>query len=223
MKPVVLFLVVVFSLASRAREPESMVKTEIVTLALHDAVDGLFMWNGEKVVPFRSVPGGISPPVAYTGPATLVLHKTPGGFLNPDPPVAPVTTVPLPEGADRVLILVNKTGQGPLRLRALAVPFDSFRNGDYRVLNFSNREVRIRLGNENLTIPSGRSETLVNESWRTTTQDLNVMVGAQAGSEMKVYTSVWGHRNSRRTFLFIFDGETPEDPVMIRRVHDRAP
>ena len=221
MKKLMWILLCLASLPGTAQEPV-LLRTEIVTLALQDPVEGLFLWDGKKAVPFRAVPGGISLPVPYLGPANLVLRESAAAFLDNEAPPPPVAVAPLPLNADRVLGLAKKSEGHPLQLQVIPVPMDHFRNGDYRFLNYSSREVRIRLGDVSRTLASGHSEIISSPTLQAASQDVNIAVGSVTDGDMKVYASVWGHSPKRRTFIFLFDVETPDSPVIIRRVHDRG-
>jgi hypothetical protein len=79
------------------------------------------------------------------------------------------------------------------------------------------------LGGESLIVAPGGVETLSNSEWNTGSRDITIKLGSQTGEGMNVYSSVWGHRSNFRYFIFLFNGPTPESPLVIRRVHDRAP
>jgi hypothetical protein len=51
--------------------------------------------------------------------------------------------------------------------------------------------------------------------------DMEVRLGVRDGEEPQVvYSSVWGHRPGRRTFLFVIDRPDKFRPVDIRRFFD---
>jgi len=219
------FLSIVCALPGlRAREDEttSEIRTELVTLALHDPVSDLFIHNGETVVPFRSMPGGIGIPIPYEGPARLVFHRTEDAFLPDAPEQRPAATVTLPRNADRILLLVSQPANGPVRIKALPVDSSSLLGGDYRILNFSHKPIVLKMGAETLQLKPGRLGTLSAPAWRERSMDMPVHMGYPADTGIKTYSSVWGHRPTRRTFLLVFDGDR-SNTLNLRRVHDRPP
>lgn len=206
-------------------------RTEIITLSVDDAVGGLYFWNGEKPVEFRSVGGGLGPPMSYRGPrdlqlfdspeATMPASLAPGGAVSTATPVA---SVQLPEGAGRVLLLTRKQADGPLRLLAFPASFNEIQTGDYRFFNFSSHDVRILLDDETELLPSGQGKTFSNRTWQRNRKDLDIQLGATIDGQMRlVFSSVWGHNPDLRYFVMIFDGVHISSPLILRKVHDRLP
>lgn len=209
-----------------AREVPVQVETQLIALSLYDAVDGLYMWDGEKPVPFHAAVTDMRQPIPYKGPSRLVLHDTPEAFLveEPEQVPPPVAVVELPENAERVLLLCLKRESQPLRIVAYPVSFDSIQPGDYRFFNFASTPIRILLGDKNLTLNSGTVGTLTADSWRKDRKDLPIKLAAPVNGEVRmVKSTIWGHQPQKRYFVLIFDGSHISRPVVVRRVHDREP
>ncbi|MDF3130823.1 hypothetical protein P0Y35_16550 [Kiritimatiellaeota bacterium B1221] len=202
--------------------PPPQVKTELLTLALFEPVTDLYLFDGKEAKSFRSVPRGFGIPIPYQGPAELLLHRDPKAFLPEALPVSPAARIPLPAGADRVLILTGKNENAILRAKAIPLDSNRIKQGGYLVFNLSSKPIALKIGNQQSKIAGGAIGTLSHPDWEKDTLDLPVYMSYYLEGELKTFSSVWGHRPVRRNFLFIAETR-PEGPLKIRRTYDIPP
>ncbi len=203
--------------------PPPQVKTELLTLALFEPVTHLYLFDGKEVKPFRSVPRGFGIPIPYQGPAELILHRDPKAFLPEAEPVPPAARIPLPLGAERVLILTGKTDSPPLHMKAIPLDSSKVATGEYFVFNLSPQPVALKIGTRKLNIPAGATGRLSDPDWKKETLDLPVYMSYYIEDELRTFSSVWGHRPVRRNFLFVVEADAAGGPLKIRRTYDILP
>ncbi len=205
--------------SSLAQEPP--VQTEILTLALDEAVDGLFFQDAKAVVPFQANITGLSQPVSYVGPRRFILRSSAAEFAAKPPLPAPAAFVDLPLNANRVLLCCLKSENTSLKIIAYNISSSGSRAGDYRFFNFSKQVLSVNLGAESFALDSRFDRNISNQSWQSEVLDLPMQVATVVDRKAKpVYSSVWGHRPGRRNFVFMFDGSHPSKPINIRRFFD---
>ncbi|WFB36838.1 hypothetical protein P3T73_03555 [Kiritimatiellota bacterium B12222] len=217
------FLLLLKPIAFAEEEAPPQVKTEILSLSLFQPVSGLFLFNGEEVVPFKSVPRGFGIPIPYEGPASVPFYRDEKAFLPEAVPTQPDATVTLPLQSDRVLILTGNATSVPLPLKAIPIDTQKIRNGDYLIVNLSRRPVAFVIGGKQIKVAAGKIGFLTDPAWKEGILDLPVYMGYQSEGEMKTYSSVWGHRPTRRNFVFIFDRDQTDAAPELRRIYDTVP
>ncbi len=206
---------------------DDVVRTEIVTLSLKGGVPGYFIHNGDEVSEIRATTKGIGTPVTYRGPQVLAIYANRADAVVRQPdeaPTRPVMNVRLPPRQDRVLLVFSspegKEGGNPA-VHAVGISTEGLKEGDYRIFNLSHQTVYAILDNRKATIHPGKPVDLSSPAWRTGTMDMEVKLGVGDLNKVReVYSSVWGHRPGRRTFLFVLDRPDEFRPVDIRRFHD---
>lgn len=200
---------------------ETPVKTELLTIALDEAVDGLFYHDGKAVTPFQANITGLSQPVTYAGFRRFVLRTTEAEFTAKPPLPPPAAFVDLPLNATRVLLCCLKSGDAPLKIVAYDISSTGSRAGDYRFFNFSKQALSVKLGEKAFALESKLDKNLSDPSWQEEVLDLPMQVATVQDQKAKlVYSSVWGHRPGRRNFIFMFDGSHPSKPINICRFFD---
>ncbi|MCC5844529.1 MAG: hypothetical protein JJU05_09780 [Verrucomicrobia bacterium] len=211
-----IFTIALFPLQAIADE----IRTEFLALSIHEPVDGLYYWHDDEARPLAGSLAGLGQPYPYHGPSRLILHRDPHAFLEEPPVTPPAAVINLPD-ADRVLLLLFKRRDSPLKIEPIPVDTDGLRPGDYRVFNFSTIPLVIGLDEEFLTLEPGANGQLTHSNWRQETSDMSVRVGVSIGDRPRlVYSSVWGHYPGRRNFVFLFDGQQRSNPIVFRRMHD---
>lgn len=106
-------------------------KTEIVTIALDESVNGVFLqWQGFSLL--QANPTGLGEPLRYQGPQRFILRKSKEEFAAKQPLPAPIAAVDLPTNSERVLLACLKTGESPLKLMAYDISKARIDAGDYR-------------------------------------------------------------------------------------------
>lgn len=223
-KPLLLLLGLLSLSSAPAQQPQPIVTTEFLTIALEDPIDELFFANGKEVGSLDANLTGLGQPIAYKGPRLLVLRATAAEFAAKPPLPAPVATVNLPLNANRILLACLKSGDEPLKIIAYDISSTGSRAGDYRFFNFSSKPLSIILGEERFAIDSRKDKIISRASWRDEILDIPMQVAIIANNKPKlVYSSVWGHRPGRRNFIFMFDGRHPTKPIGINRFFDIPP
>lgn len=207
------------TISSLAQEPP--VQTEILTIALDEAVDGLFFADSKAVVPFQANITGLSQPVTYIGPRRFVLRASAAEFAAKPPLPAPAAFVDLPPNANRVLLCCLKSENTALKIVAYDISSTGSRAGDYRVFNFSKQALSVNLGDQSFALSSAGDKNISDPSWQNDVLDLPMQVATVVNGKARlVYSSVWGHRPGRRNFVFMFDGSHPSKPISICRFFD---
>jgi len=221
-----MFLLVGVLLAPSAASAQSKpvtVKTELVTIALTETVDGLFYFDGKTAQPFTANLTGIGQPFDYEGPQRFVVRANAAEFSAPPPLPPPAASVLLPLRCSRVLLACIKPPDKALRIAAYDISTKD-RAGDYRFFNFSDRPLSLILDGRKLALAPGKDASLTSAKWRDAVLDLPVQVAAVEKDKPKlVYSSVWGHRPGRRNFVFMFKGSHPSKPVTFCRFFDIPP
>ena len=200
------------------------VRTEIVTIALDEPVDGLFFHNGEATARLQANPTGLGEPLKYSGPRRLLLRTTEAEFSLP-PPLPPAhASIDLPPDSDRVLLACLKSGDAPVKFLAYDIGKARIGAGEYRFFNFSRSEVAVNLGGKKLTVKSGGNSLVSDPSWKQEVGELDIaMAMLKDGKTKPVYSSQWGNRPGRRNYIFLFDGPRDYQPIRITRFFDVPP
>lgn len=209
----------ILTISSLAQEPP--IKTEILTIALDEAVDGLFYYDGKAVIPFQANITGLSQPATYVGPRRFILRATEAEFTAKPPLPAPAAFVDVPLNATRVLLCCLKSENTALKIVAYDISSTGSRAGDYRFFNFSKQILSVKLGDKAFALKPSLDKNLSNPSWQDEVLDIPIQVATvQDRKAQLVYSSVWGHRPGRRNFVFMFDGSHPSKPISICRFFD---
>ncbi len=221
MKHWLLFFIATLTFLSTAQEAK--IKTEIVTIALDEFVEGKFFHNGKEITEFSANSTGIGEMMRYEGSSKFVLRNAKEEFSQDTPPT-PAAWVELPADSDRVLLACVKSKDKPLRLVAYDIGSAKVSSGDYRVFNFSRSAISVILGSEKIAINAGANQTISNNKWKKEITEIDVLFGMVKDQEVRpVYSSQWGHRPGRRNYIFIFDSPLEYNPLHICRYYDIAP
>lgn len=205
--------------SSHAQEPT--VDTEILTLALDQPVEGLFFASEGSPRPFQANLTGLSEPLPYKGPARFALRTNKDEFFAKPPVPAPLASVTLPQGSDRILLLCVKTGNDPLKLVAYDISKGRSNAGDYRFFNFSQSTISTIFGEKKFAIKPGTDTLVSDPKWKEEVLEIDMELAiVKDGAAKPVYTSVWGHRPGRRSFVFFFTGTQSYKPIKICRFFD---
>lgn len=200
---------------------EVMVHTEIITIALDEAVDELYFSDGKAIKPFTANITGLSQPTAYNGTQKFILRTTPEEFSAKPPLPQPAASVTLPLNADRVLLCCLKSGDAPLKIVAYNITSADSSAGDYRFFNFSAQPLSVILGEKSFALQPKLDKIVSDRSWRQDVLDLPMQVAVVENQKPRlVYSSIWGHRPGRRNFIFMFEGRHATKPISICRFFD---
>ena len=211
-------------LALPAFSQETVVDTEIVTIALDGSVDGLFFNNGKSISLFQANPTGLGEPLRYKGPPRLMLRTSEAEFALKPPLPAPHAWVDLPLDSGRVLLACLKSGDAPLRVIAYDIGKARIGAGEYRFFNFSRSVVSAIFGEKKFAVKPGEDTLVSDASWQKEVGEIDmVMAIMKDGRAKPVYSSQWGNRPGRRNYIFMFDGPQEYKPIRICRFFDVPP
>ena len=211
-------------LALPAFSQETVVDTEIVTVALDGSVDGLFFNNGKSISLFQANPTGLGEPLKYKGPPRLMLRTSEAEFALKPPLPAPHAWVDLPTDSGRVLLACLKSGDAPLRVIAYDIGKARIGAGEYRFFNFSRSVVSAIFGEKKFAVKPGEDTLVSDASWQKEVGEIDmVMAIMKDGRAKPVYSSQWGNRPGRRNYIFVFDGPQEYKPLRICRFFDVPP
>ncbi|MGJ8724099.1 MAG: hypothetical protein ACSHYB_06040 [Roseibacillus sp.] len=215
----------------QAQDQPEIVKTELITITFNGMISpGFFYRNGGEIVQLAAGTQGISPPVFYQGPRRLEFFRSKNDLNPPEkdkekPKPAVVAT--LPKTSDRALLVFafpNKKAKTP-GVKAYPVDDRSLKEGDYRIFNFSKQKVFLIFQDKNsqVAVDSGKVAEITGAAWSRKMGSVNVSLGIQNAKQKRidsVYSSVWGHRPERRSFLFAFDSGDKNRPVLLKKFYD---
>ncbi len=206
---------------STAHSQEPTIETEILALALDQPVADLFFSSSGAPQPFQANLTGLSEPLPYKGPVRFDLRSNKEEFLAKPPLPAPTASVSLPQGADRILLLCVKSQDKPLRLVAYDISKGRSGVGDYRFFNFSQSTISAIFGEKKFAIQPGADTLLSDPAWKEDVLEIDMELAIiKDGKAKPAYTSVWGHRPGRRSFVFFFTGSQTYKPIRICRFFD---
>lgn len=213
------FIPIFVILANCAFGQTKPLKTRILTLALDRKIEAFFMNDG-VVEPFTAKRSSLGSPFAYTGSSRFVLRAQKDHF-SADPPLAPLASVAMPKQSKLILLATQRTADQKIKLNAYDISAASFRPGDYRVFNFSDKRLLLIIGESKLAIKPGDDKIVSKMILHNKVLDLIIRIAEVKGGKPKqVYKSAWGHQPSKRHFVFLFNGSHPTRPIAIRRFAD---
>lgn len=208
-------------------EPGGQVRTEFVTLSLGKNEGPFYYRNDGEIATLSASSKGIGAAIAYNGSRLLSLYGSPDGLTERqvgETVPKPVAQVRLPFGEDRVLLMFSNPGgidKDAVTLNATGISSDKMKAGDYRLFNMSKQQVLVVMNEQKAVIEPRSIADVSDASWKSDVIDMQVQLGVKdEGGPRRVYSSVWGHRPGRRTFLFIFDRSDEFRPVEIRCYYD---
>lgn len=208
-------------LASSSFGQNEPLKTRMFTLSLDDSIEDVFFLNEGKSQAFKAELSGLGEPFAYTGPALFALRANPEEFAAKPPLPAPLASVELPSKAKLVLLIGKHDADKKIKLNAYDVSPDGFRAGDYRIFNFSDKTLSLILGESKFALKPGDEKTVSNPILRDKVLDVIIQIAeVKDGKPKRVYGSAWGHRPTKRHFVFLFNGTHRAYPVAVRRYSD---
>jgi hypothetical protein len=215
------FIPILAILATCAFGQAQPLKTRILTLALDGKINAFFM-NAGKVEPFTAERSGLGSPFAYTGSSQFLLRAQQDDFAA-DPLPAPLASVALPRQSKLILLTAQSAADQKIKLNAYDISAAGFRPGDYRVFNFSDRNLLLILGKSKFALRPGDDKIVSNAILRDNTLDLVIRIAKiEGGKPKQVYASAWGHQPVKRHFVFLFNGSHHTRPIAIRRFADYA-
>lgn len=211
-------------LALPAMSQETLVNTEIVTIALDGSVSGLFFHNGKDISSFQANPTGLGEPLKYKGPQKFILRTSAAEFSMEPPLPAPHAWVNLPVNSERVLLACLKTGDSPVKIVAYDIGKARIVAGQYRFFNFSRTMIPVIFGDKKFTVKPGKDTLVSDPAWKDEVMEIDVVMAIVKDNKPKpVYSSQWGNRPGRRNYIFMFDGPQEYNPIRICRYFDVPP
>jgi hypothetical protein len=114
----------------------------------------------------------------------------------------------LPADATRVLLFFNKLKKPDefglnYEVIVLEDDYSNFPFGSFRFINASDKNLAIRISEEQLSLPSGETKIV---KVRPSTKDLGIDIATYISEKdkwLRGYSSLWGHRENLRTLVFI--------------------
>lgn len=208
-------------LVTSATAQEEIVTTEILSLALDEPVAGLYFNNGKEIAIFQANLTGLGEPLTYKGPRRLLFRSSEAEFTAEPPLPPPAAFVDLPLNSDRILLVCVKTKDQPPKMIAYDIAKGRSGAGDYRFFNFSHSTISSNFGGKQFAVRPGADTIITDSSWKTEVLELDMELAIVTDGKAKpVYSSVWGHRPGRRSFIFMFDGLQSYKPIRICRFFD---
>lgn len=221
----VLLFLMSFFLAAKIGAQE-MHSTKLMSLAFSGAHPNFFYRSSGKIVEMDISRYEMGAPVEYRGPRNLFLYKDKTLLENlakGDPLPKPDLFIVLPTKAETVLLGFSKgEGEEAPKVEAFGLSKSRLKGGDYIIMNYSSKNVFAILNGKKVGIKKGGKGEIRNlGNLREKVQDMDIKFGLRSGNSIKtVYSSLWGHRPERRTFVLIFDRGNKYNPLEVRMFYD---
>ena len=200
---------------------EKKIKTSLLAHSPFGLPEGFtaFYQSGDEVRGFTATSASVGVPTPYQGPQRLVFRATKEEFAMPDAERAaraPLGFVDLPEDADMVLIIAARDPRlDRVRFRAYDISTNTLDPGGYRVFNFSQKNVLLSLGGNQLRMAPGSDQGIKGTVLGNAVTALPLVIATQTdGNIQPAYSSFWEHYPKRRNLFFIFDGKHVSEPVV---------
>lgn len=211
----VLALTTAFALAA----DEKPVKCEIVTLSWSGNIKGLAYASADGVKSMDVYESGLTEPEEYTGPAVITFYADQAALtLPPEKRPAPLGIAKLPAGISSVLLLFTPLPDSPgkMDIRAINNSVADFPPGAYRVFNLT--PAKLQIATDKTLHPAIAPQRLgiIRLSGGDPVRDMDIRIAVD-GKE--VYTSQWGHRDIRRTTVFISPDPRGHGQLLIRKYY----
>ncbi|MGJ8724116.1 MAG: hypothetical protein ACSHYB_06125 [Roseibacillus sp.] len=213
---------------------EQTVKTEILTLSFGKSLPECYILNGNKTEKISIIPQRLSVPLKYSGSSKLhffASEEEAKASRLANSTSEPLATFDIPSSGDQTLLVldfsnkeVKTEGEEEVPVpvaKAFPISNKDFKVGDYLVFNFSEKDVHLYLGELELELAGGENGTISDATLRKESSDLTVRLQTEVMEEARdVYSSIWGHRNIQRNFLFILDRDDKFRPLNLRKYSD---
>lgn len=206
----------ILAAASSAAEKDA-VKCEIITLSWSGNIKGLAYASADGVKSMDVYESGFTIPEKYFGPPVIAFYADRNTLtLPPAERPEPIATATLPVGLPSILLLFTPLTDSPgkMDINVINNSIQDFPPGAYRVFNLSPSKLQLVTDKTiHPAIPPQRL-AIIKPSPGEPVRDMDIRI-AVAGKE--VYTSQWGHRDIRRTTVFISPDPRGHDQLLIRK------
>lgn len=129
--------------------------------------------------------------------------------------------VRLKDGNERNLLVFYPDRKGTTKLSGIILPIRDFRHGDYFVVNVASNKVRLSLAGVEKEVQPQGMVIFSHRAWRGNVFDISVSLkGLVEGQWRTMYSSLWGHRPTRRSVLFVVKGGTKNRPFNLKIFRD---
>lgn len=221
-----IFAAFAVALASLSPAQEETIDTELIALSLVGQPGELYFRSGTEVLELSALKQGISSPLKYSGPSTLALYANEvdaesagsGGSGH-----KPTFQVDLESGSDRVLLLFTFPAgtEEEANLTAYGISDADFGEGDYRIFNFSKQEIQMTMMDETTSLAPDEHGDIKPKDWKKSGENIPTTLGITEDEKTRtVYSTVWGHRHERRSYIFISDSDDRNRPLSIKKFYD---
>lgn len=205
-------------------EEEEGKSTGIEVVALSDAgvIRDLHFETREGIQKLDIYSRGFAPPVSYKGPPRIIFFRPLEGGENFDENRKVVGQVDLPTGASRVMLLFKKSASAEseteesYRVFAFDNDLNRFPAGGYRFFNTADQslicwlgENRFELGPDSQRIATADGDENGNVTLR--------IYQDREGELVRIYSSVWQIKDTRRTTVFLTPSDTRVQEVSVRK------
>lgn len=212
-------LILAFTTALAAAADDRPVKCEIVTLSWSGNIKGLAYASADGVKSMDVYESGLTIPEEYTGSAVLRFYANQAALtLPPEKRPEPLGIAKLPAGISSVLLLFTPMPDSPgkMDIKAINNSIADFPPGAYRVFNLT--PAKLQIATDKTLHPAIAPQRLgiIRLSSGEPVRDMDIRIAVD-GKE--VYTSQWGHRDIRRTTVFISPDPRGHDQLLIRKFY----
>jgi len=198
-------------------QEEKHVKCGIVTLSWSGNLKGLFYLSADGVKSMDVYESGFTIPEEYTGPPAIPFYADQAALtLPPEKRPEPLGVAKLPAGISSVLLLFTPIADSPgkLDIKVIDNSITDFPPGAYRVFNLTPAKVQIATDKTIHPAIAPQHLGIILPPGGDPVRDMDIRI-AVGGKE--VYTSQWGHRDIRRTTVFISPDPRGHDQLLLRK------
>lgn len=217
----------ILSATSPVRAESDVVKTDLMAVCLGGSVPGYFYQNGKGIAMVTAHGQGISSPVTYTGPAVIRFYKDKAeaeSSKSGDSSPPPLATVTISGDSDRVLLLFEFSENVDVPVvRSYGIKNSTFGAGDYQIFNFSKTTVYGVLKDKDapIVVPPGEQKIVKTSAWEKDAGPIQATFSLNSDSSVKpVYSSIWGHRPERRSFIVVSGDSSNDQRLKIAKFFD---
>ncbi|MBC8128667.1 MAG: hypothetical protein H8M99_16130 [Gloeobacteraceae cyanobacterium ES-bin-144] len=197
-------------------QKQDFIKAEFITLAWDADIAELWYQAADGNHKLDVYTRGFTSPVLYNGPSSIFLYDKEDDLkLLPEKRPAPKAVAKLPPagGAFLLLFTIKDQANQTLNVQVINNGTDGFPAGAYRVFNLTKESSQVNMDNKIVPIGVG-SVSIIRPDKGDDVRDMGVKI---ALGDKVVYSSIWGHEESRRATVFIVPSPEALNGVIVKR------
>ena len=207
------------SAATSLGQEKNFVKAELVTLSWQSNIKNLWFQAKEGLRKLDVYERDFTMPEEYTGPLVIQFYSDEATLrLPPKERPAPQAIAKLPASGGKVLLIFAPKPQGEIgwAVRVLDNSPVNFPPGAYRFMNLTQDPIQVAL-DQKVAPVKANSLTIIRPNRGEEVRDMPAQIGV---GKNVVFSSIWGHREDRRTTVFVISDPNGRNGLGIRRFYE---